>query len=261
MTESTAGNRFQLRDVQIELTVRGSGAPLLLLHPEIGIGPDAPIIDELARHFTVHVPSHPGFGESELPRWMSEVEDLAYFYLDYLDAQGIDQAVVVGSSLGGWIAASMAVKSCERISHLVLAGSAGIKVGDREHRDFVDLFGYPIAQINAMSFADPARVVSDLTSLEEAALVRLHRNRESTALFAWSPYMHDPKLRGRLHRIKAPTLVLWGDQDRIVSSDYGRAFAQGIPDARFELMGPSGHYPHIEQPAAFAARVAAFAGR
>ncbi len=261
MTGSTTQSTFPVGDVRIELTVQGSGAPLLFLHPEIGIASDAPIIAELAKHWTVHVPSHPGFGASELPRWMSEVDDLAYFYLDYLEAQGIDKAVVVGSSLGGWIAAEMAVRSCERVSYLVLAGAAGIKVSDREHRDFADIFTLSISEVNALSYTGAALAQQDYKALDEAALTVLHRNREATGLFAWSPYMHHPKLRRRLGRIKAPTLVLWGDDDRIVSADYGRAYSAAIPGSTFDLIEGSGHYPHIEQPAAFAARVARHAGR
>ncbi len=257
MTGSIAGGTYQLGDVRIDLTVQGSGAPLLFLHPEIGVDPDLPVIAELARHWTVHVPSHPGFGASQLPRWMSEVDDLAYFYLDYLQAQGIAKAVVVGSSFGGWIAAEMAVRSCERISHLVLSGAAGIKVSDREHRDFADMFTLSINEVSALAYTDAALAQCDYKTLDEAALAVLHRNRESTGLFAWSPYMHHPKLRRRLARIQSPTLVLWGDDDRIVSADYGRAYSAAIPGATFELIEHSGHYPHIEQPKAFAARVAA----
>ena len=259
MSESEVNGSYKLGEVSIDLTVRGSGPALLFLHPEIGIETDAPLIDALARDWQVHVPAHPGFGGSELPRWMSEVDDLAYFYLDYLAAQNIERAVVVGSSFGGWIAAEMAIRSCERISHLVLAGAAGIKVADREHRDFVDMFTTSMAELNALSYEDPMLARRDIRELDEAALTQLHINREATGLFAWSPYMHHPKLRQRLHRIVAPTLVLWGSNDRIVSADYGRAWCAGIPGAQFDQIANSGHYPHIEQPASFAARVTAFA--
>jgi pimeloyl-ACP methyl ester carboxylesterase len=84
------------------------------------------------------------------------------------------------------------------------------------------------------------------------------RNREATARYAWSPYMHDPKLRGRLHRIRVPTLLLWGSADRILSEAYGRAYAAAIPAARFELIERAGHFPHLEQPQAVADRIFAF---
>ena len=78
------------------------------------------------------------------------------------------------------------------------------------------------------------------------------RNREATARYAWSPYMHDPKLKGRLHRIRIPTLLLWGAADRILSEAYGRAYCAAIPGARFETIERAGHFPHLEQPEEFA---------
>jgi pimeloyl-ACP methyl ester carboxylesterase len=110
-----------------------------------------------------------------------------------------------------------------------------------------------------MSFHDPAHARFDpKTASEDEVFVRL-RNRESTALLGWSPYMYNPKLLGRLHRIRIPTLVLWGASDRIASADYGRAYARAIPGARFETIERAGRFAHIEQPDEFARRVAAFA--
>ena len=73
--------------------------------------------------------------------------------------------------------------------------------------------------------------------------------------------MHDPKLKGRLHRIDVPTLVLWGAQDRIVAPDYGRAYAAAIPNARFATIDQAGHFPHLEQPDEFASQVLSFANK
>jgi pimeloyl-ACP methyl ester carboxylesterase len=84
------------------------------------------------------------------------------------------------------------------------------------------------------------------------------RNREAAALYAWSPYMHDPKLKGRLHRIRIPMLVLWGAADRLVAQAYGRAFTAAVPGATFETIAGAGHFPHLEQPKAFVARALAF---
>jgi pimeloyl-ACP methyl ester carboxylesterase len=187
------------------------------------------------------------------------VEDLAYFYLDFLDALDLKDVILVGASLGGWIAASIAVKSTARFSHLVLASSVGIKVGDRETRDIADIFAATEPQLNEMAFFDPAAAKRDLAALPEAELVTIARNREATARFAWSPYMHDPKLKGRLHRIRIPALVLWGAGDRIVSPDYGRAFANALPKARFATIERAGHFPHLEQPELFAQKVLSFA--
>jgi pimeloyl-ACP methyl ester carboxylesterase len=245
--------------IGVEVIERGSGPPLLFLHPEIGIERTAPVLDRLARGARVIAPSHPGFGRSELPKWMNTVEDLAYFYLDFLAALELRDVTLVGASLGGWIAAAVAVKSIERLSRLVLADPVGIKVGDRETRDIVDIFAATDDELNALAYFDPKAGVRDYTAMPDAEVMIASRNREATARFAWSPFMHDPKLKHRLHRIRIPTLFLWGASDRIASESYGRAYCAAISGAQFELIERAGHYPHIEQPEAFAQRVLAFA--
>src|SRR5262249_38587179 len=117
--------------VRVETVERGRGRPLLFLHPEIGLDPNALVLDRLAERARVIAPSHPGFGGSEQPRTFTTVDDLAYFYLDLLDQLDLTDTAIVGVSLGAWIAAEIATKSTQRISHLVLANAIGIKVGDR----------------------------------------------------------------------------------------------------------------------------------
>jgi pimeloyl-ACP methyl ester carboxylesterase len=246
--------------VRLELIERGRGRPLLFLHPGIGIEHSAPVLEHLARSARVIVPSHPGFGRSDVPRWMNTVDDLAYFYLDLLEALDLRDVVLVGVSLGGWIAAAIAVKSTERLSALVLANAIGIKPGDRETRDIVDIFAATDEELAALAWHDPAAAVRDYKTMPDAEVTIAARNREALARFAWSPYMHDPKLPHRLHRIRIPTLFLWGASDRILSDAYGRAYCALISGAQFEPIGQAGHFPHLEQPEAFARRVLAFAG-
>jgi pimeloyl-ACP methyl ester carboxylesterase len=246
--------------VSVEVIERGRGRPLLFLHPGIGIERTAPVLDHLARGARVIAPSHPGFGRSELPRWMNTVDDLAYFYLDFLQALDLRDAIVVGVSIGGWIAAEIAVKSTERLSHLVLANSVGIKVGDRETRDVVDIFAITDREFNQIAYFDPRVGERDYAAMPDADVQIVARNREATARFAWSPFMHNPKLKHRLHRIDIPTLFLWGANDRVLSEPYGRAFCAAVRGARFELIERAGHFPHLEQPEEFARRVFAFAG-
>ena len=245
--------------VSVEVIERGRGRPLLFLHPGIGIDRTAPVLDHLARGARVIAPSHPGFGRSELPRWMSTVDDLAYFYLDLLEALDLRDTIVVGVSLGGWLAAEIAVKSTARLSHLVLANSVGIKVGDRESRDVVDIFAITDREFNQIAYFDPRVGERDYAAMPDADVQVAARNREATARFAWSPFMHNPKLKHRLHRIDIPTLFLWGANDRVLSEPYGRAFCAAVRGARFELIERAGHFPHLEQPEEFARRVFAFA--
>jgi pimeloyl-ACP methyl ester carboxylesterase len=246
--------------IAVEVVERGRGRPLLFLHPGIGIERTAPVLAHLARHARVIAPSHPGFGRSELPRWMTTVDDLAYFYLDVLETLDLTDTIVVGVSLGGWIAAEIAVKSTTRLSHLVLANSVGIKVGDRETRDVVDIFAITEPEFNEIAYSDPRVGERDYAAMPDADVQIVARNREATARFAWSPFMHNPKLKHRLHRIDVPTLFLWGTNDRVLSEPYGRAFCAAVPGARFEPIERAGHFPHVEQPEEFARRVFAFAG-
>jgi pimeloyl-ACP methyl ester carboxylesterase len=206
----------------------------------------------------VIAPTHPGFGRSELPRAMTTVDDLAYFYLDLMEALDLRDLVLAGISFGGWIAAEIAVKSTERISHLVLADAVGIKLGDREHRDIVDIFTTKQSEVDLLAYHDPGIAAVDHGSISDDEAQIMFRNREATALFAWSPYMYDPKLAGRLHRIRVPALVLWGASDRIALPDYGRAYSKLIAGARFELIEEAGHYPHLERPDLFARKIIDF---
>ena len=152
----------------------------------------------------------------------------------------------------------MAVKSTARLARLVLANTVGIKVSGRETRDIADIFAMPEKEFNERTYANPTLGARDYKAMADSDVRVAARNREATARYAWSPYMHNPKLQSRLHRIKVPTLFLWGDSDRILSEQYGRAFAGLIPAARFEIVASAGHFPHLEQPDEFARRVHAF---
>ncbi|MPZ41241.1 MAG: alpha/beta fold hydrolase [Rhizobiales bacterium] len=249
---------IKINGIRIDAIERGTGTPLLFLHPGIGIDRAAPVLDRLASHARLIAPTHPGFGNSEQPPTFDSVDDLSYFYLDLLDELDLKNVTLVGVSLGGWIAAAMAIKSTARIARLVLANPVGIKVGGRETRDIADIYAMPEKEFNERAYADPTIGARDYKTMAEADVRAAARNREATARYAWSPYMHDPKLKARLHRIKIPTLFLWGDCDRILSEHYGRAYASMIPGARFELVAKAGHFPHLEQADKFARRVHAF---
>jgi pimeloyl-ACP methyl ester carboxylesterase len=245
--------------VTLELLERGQGRPILWIHGEDGLDPSAPFIDLLAAHGRVVAPSHPGFGHSPDASNIDSVDDLAYLYLDLLAERNLRDVLVIGSSLGGWIAAEMAVKSSERFGGLVLVAPLGIKVGDRETRDIPDIFALPPDEVTRLQYRDPARAALDPTKLSDDQLTVIARNREATALYAWEPYFHNPKLKRWLHRVGVPTLLLWGADDRFVTAAYyGAAYRAAIPGARFETIDGAGHFPHIEEPRAFAERVRGF---
>ena len=251
-------SQASVRGTRVEMLNYGSGRPLLFLNAGIGIDPGAAVLDLLSAQVRVLAPAHPGFGGSERPKSLTTVDDLSYFYLDLLDELDLRDVALVGVSFGAWIAAEIAVKSTPRLSHLVMANAVGIKMSDRETRDIADIFAMTEDQFNAAAFANPSIGVKDYKSMSHADVLATAQNRESLARFTWSPYMHNPKLRNRLHRIGVPTLFLWGAKDRIVSADYGRNYCAAVPGARFELIDDAGHLPHIEQPNIFAAKILDF---
>jgi pimeloyl-ACP methyl ester carboxylesterase len=251
VTEKIAG-------ANVEILRRGKGRPILFLHPHIGMHGCGPFIERLARHAQVIAPSHPGFGHSELPKGMSTVDDMSYFYLDLIEELDLRDLVVVGASFGGWIAAEIATKTSERLSRLVLLGAVGAKFGARDKSDLLDIFATPRSRWEELSFRNPAVWLRDYESLPEEELTAMARNREATAHFAWNPYMYNPKLRARLHRIRIPTLFLWGAHDGFAPLAFGRNYCAAIPGAKFEQIAEAGHFPHMEQPEAVARRVIEF---
>jgi pimeloyl-ACP methyl ester carboxylesterase len=261
-TSTTDVGRLTVRGVQLETRERGRGRPVLWLHGEEGPAPHAPFVDLLAAHGRVLAPSHPGFGHSPDVNRIDTVDDLAYLYLDLLAEQDARDVVVIGASLGGWIAAEMAVKCTDRLAGLVLVAPLGIKVGDRETRDIPDIFALHPDEVTRLQYADPARATIDYTTLSDEELTVIARNREATALYAWEPYFHDPKLPQRLHRITVSTLLLWGAADRFVTAEYyGAAYRAAIPGARLETIDGAGHFPHLEQPERLVERIGEFLGK
>jgi pimeloyl-ACP methyl ester carboxylesterase len=260
MTQSVSGlSRLTIHGVQLEIVERGQGRPIVVLHGENGLDPRDPFLNLLAVHGRVIAPSHPGFGHSPDVETIDTIDDLAYLYLDLLAEQNLRDVTLMGLSLGGWIAAEMAVKSTERLARLILVAPLGIKVGERETRDIPDIFALTADEVARLQYHDPGRAVIDYTALSDDALTVIARNREATALYGWEPYFHNPKLRQRLHRINVPTLFLWGTSDRFVTPGYyGGAYRDAIPGARLEIIEGAGHFPHLEQPGALVERVRKF---
>jgi pimeloyl-ACP methyl ester carboxylesterase len=245
--------------VQVESIDRGRGRPILVLHGEEGLDLQASFLEQLTSLGRVLAPSHPGYGHSPDADHIDTVDDLSYFYLDLLAEQNLRDVVVLGFSLGGWIAAEMAVKSTERVSRLVLVAPLGIKIGGRETRDIPDIFALPLEEITRLKYHDPSVAAVDYTMLSDDELTVIARNREATSLYGWEPYFHNSKLRRRLRRIDIPTLLLWGSSDRFVTPGYyGEAYREAIPNARLEIIEQAGHLPHIERPQEFVSRVRAF---
>ncbi len=267
--------RLQIGPAELEVLRRPStqpGAPtLLLLHGINNISPAAPFLDLLAAHGEVVAPSHPGFGKSPGPGDRDTMYDLVHLYRGVLDALPAEKVTLIGFSFGGWIAAELAAGGHPKLARLVLVDSFGIKLGGREERDFPHLFNTNPAELTRRAWHDPANcppgsygigwhtAIGDAMSDEE--MVVLARNWDSLCLYAWRPHLYNPQLGHWLHRIDVPTLVLWGAGDRIVTPDYGRAYAGLIPAAQFEAIEAAGHHPELERPQAFVDAVVRFLGK
>jgi pimeloyl-ACP methyl ester carboxylesterase len=252
MNLADGNSAVEINGIEVELNVRGRGRPLLFLHPEIGFDRAGPALDRLAQGARVIAPTHPGYGRAKLPAGFNTIDDLAYLYLDLLDKLDLHDVAVVGAGIGGWIAAEIAVKTTARLSHLVLVDAFGVKIGDRETRDIFDMYFVTEAELAKVVYHNQELTQRDLSKLPDEELYAIACAREATSRYGWRPYMHNPKLKGRLHRIGIPTLFLWGGEDRIAAPAYGRAYCASVPGARFELIEGSGHFPHVERPDEFA---------
>ena len=244
----------------LEMFESGAGAPLLFLHGCNGFDPAHRYAATLSQQARLLAPSHPGFGRSGLPDWITEVDDVAYIYLELLDHLRLATVDLVACSIGGWIAAEMATKAPHRFRRIVLSAPVGVKTGPTDRLDIPDIFAMPEEQLAKLMFHDPAKGRPDAAAIPDAELAIRLRNRESLALLTWEPYMHNPKLRHRLHRVDCPVLFLRGESDGLVSDAYLRRYAALLPHARCDAIAAAGHAPEVEQPDAFAARIAAFLG-
>jgi pimeloyl-ACP methyl ester carboxylesterase len=242
--------------VRTHLLRGGRGAPLLVLPSEFTATRWFPSHDNLAAHFQVFAPDHPGFGESERPEWLEGVDDLVFHYVDLLDTLGLGRVSIVGTSLGGWIAAELAVAHPERLERLILVGAAGIKVDGVER---FDVFLHSIEETLAHLFHDNSRAAQLLpTELGPDVIVRGYREMATLARLSWNPYLYNPKLQRRLRRITAPTLIVWGENDAFLPLAHGQAYAKLIPTARLQTITRCGHLPPHEQTELFTKHVTEF---
>ena len=263
MTETllAPAERVKVRDVDLELVRRGTGPALLFLHGFHPLEPDARFIERLSRKATVLAPSHPGFGASSRPADFESVYDLVHLYRELIDRLPDEKITLVGSSFGAWLAAEIAVACQHRIARLVLVDALGLKLGDRETRDILDIFNTHPDTVRRHSWHDPDRAAPNFNAMSDEALTRHARDWDALSLYGWEPYMYNPRLKRWLGRIAVPTLVLWGASDGVVSPEYGRGYAALIPGARFALIDGAGHHPERERPDALADHILDFLGR
>jgi pimeloyl-ACP methyl ester carboxylesterase len=242
----------EVAETKLHLLRGGRGEPLLILHGAGGNRGWLQYVQSLAQSFEVYLPDHPGFGQSDQPEWIASVPDLACFYLWALEGLGLSRLRVMGFSLGGWLAAEMAVMCPHLFDRMVLVGAAGVKPTQGE---ITDIFLLSPAEMTARMFYDTAQapeyeqLYGTPPSPEEQDIIT--RNREMAARITWKPYMHDPRLPALLRRLQLPTLMVWGQQDAIVPVNCGEIYHRNIRSSRLVIMDRCGHVPQIERPQEF----------
>jgi pimeloyl-ACP methyl ester carboxylesterase len=233
--------------VELTCEAQGEGQPFLILHGGAGPQSVAAFAQLLAKQGGCRVltPTHPGFGGTPRPDGLHSVAGLATLYRNLLDDLGLENVTVIGNSVGGWIAAEMALLHSRRISRIVLLDAVGIEV---EGHPVADVSGRSVPEIQALSFHDPAPFRVDPATVPEAQKAIMAANGAALAAYAGSAAMADPTLLDRLSGLDLSTLVLWGESDQIVVPAYGQAYADAIPGARFEVLPATGHMPQMETP-------------
>lgn len=238
---------------KIQVAKGGSGAPLLILHGAEGTKGWMRTAQALAERFTVYLPSHPGYYQSERPAWLGSMIDLARFYLWFINAQGLQGVRLLGHSMGGWLAAEMAVSCHHAISKLMLVDAVGMKPANAGSEDLLNI---PPAQVRERAFYDPQQI-PDFDQLygqpltPEEQQVAMRNQQTMLSLLKQSGDLYPPALRGLLPGIAIPTRIVWGRQDRIAPLECGEIYQQLIPGAELSIIDKCSHRPYVEKPDEF----------
>ena len=243
----------------IHMTRGGKGPPVLVLHRDIGMPATSLFQNELAKSSDVIVPNHPGWEGSRRAEWMRSVRDLAVMYRGLLAELKIQNAVLVGLGFGGWIAAEMATMAPADVAKLVLVAPMGIKPsqGDILDQAIVSYIDYARTGFHDQKAFDGIYGAEPSTDQLEAWDIA----REMCFRIAWKPYMYSQTLPHLLASMRAPTLVVWGDDDKVVPMSAGKRYAEALPNAKLEIVKGCGHAVDMEQPEVLAKLVNTFIGR
>jgi pimeloyl-ACP methyl ester carboxylesterase len=246
-------------DAALHLLRGGSGQPALVLH---GIeGPEGWLAfhEALSRGAEVYAPSHPGFGQSPRPEWMESIAHQATFYEWFLRERGLAEIDLIGFGIGGWIAAEMATMNSANLRHLVLVDAAGIRPREGEVADiFVRRWRDVVEScVHDAESAEEYRRIYEESPIADFGGTR-EAGRSMTMRMCYKPYMYNPAFPAVLGGVRAPTLVVWGEDDRIIPVECGRMYEAAIPGARLEVIDGCGHWPHYEKPAELAETISRF---
>jgi pimeloyl-ACP methyl ester carboxylesterase len=247
---------------KVQIMEGGEGEALVYLHSAYGENLWTPFHKRLSEHFRIIAPAHPGFAQSEGLDDIDSMEDMIFHYLDLFDYLGLERVNLAGVSLGGWIAAEFATRYPDRVNRLVLATPAGLWL---DEHPMADLFAYLTRpdKLREINFHEPesplARMLLPDDSSEDMK-VEAFKALTATARLVWTPFGHNPKLAGRLKRIKSPTLVIWGDDDNLIPTPYAEEWAKYIRDSRVVIIKDCGHMLMFECEDEFVKNVTDFLG-
>jgi pimeloyl-ACP methyl ester carboxylesterase len=257
-TTGTTGTTRTIGAVPVTVTDSGTGRPVLLLHGGGGPQTVAGFAALLAEHGDSRVvtPIHPGMGGTPRPDGLSTIRELAAVYVGLLDELDLHDVTVIGNSIGGWIAAEMALLASPRITAQVIVDAAGLQL---DAHPIVDFFSLTLDQVADLSYYTPDAFRLNLDTMPAAQKAMMAGNRATLAVYSGRT-VADPSLLGRLPAIAVPTLVVWGAADRVVPVEHGQAYTAAIPGARFHLIDTAGHLPQLETPGLLLQVVQDFAG-
>ena len=245
--------------IKLHVARGGRGRPVMVLHHETGTLDRLPFYDALAKDYDVLVPHHPGYSRSQRPDWMRSVRDIAVLYRGLLSDLELDKVALVGLGFGGWIAAEMATMAPADLSHLVLAGAMGIKPPEGDILDLAitGYIDYARAGFHDQKAFD--RVYGAEPSTDQLEMWDICR--EMSFRIAWKPYMYSQTLPHLLGAVRVPSLVVWGDDDKVVPLSAGKRYVETLPQAKLHVVESCGHCIDMEKPEVLAKLVTEFIGR
>lgn len=265
------GKSIDVAGGKVWLSETGEGSPVLYLHgiPDLhGIEAEPMAFHQaLAQSCRLIAPAHPGCADTSDDETLETMDDVVFHYLRVLDALALDCCPVVGSGIGGWIAAEIAVRHPERVAKLALIGAAGLMVSGHP---IGDLFWYAQPDdgvrydgLRSLLFAGPRtetglRIIPDAKDDIEREMLKYQVFRFASLIGFKPPYLYNPKLRARLDRYTNPALVVAGENDSLVPRAHAEAYRDGFGDARLELIAECGNSVVAEAPGQAADLVAAF---
>ncbi len=257
--ETSTADAVEVADITIHCERKGSGPRVVVLHHSFGSPGWTPLLDRLAERTEVLAPDLPGYGRSTRPAWARDVRDVAILVGAWLRRQGPDPVTLVGCGFGGFVAAELATMQPQLLERLVLVGAAGLLP---EGEKILDQFLISHSEYVQAAFSSRAAYEAIYgATITDEVLLQWDENREMTTRVGWKPYMYDRRLVPLLRDVAVPTLLVWGEHDRVVPRQCAERYLAALPDARLEIVAGCGHAVDLEAPDALAELVlAAIAG-